>query len=177
VPGEELLEGGEGVGGDVEGGDLHVLEEVEEVLRVEDNLGESLEADTLAQHCPAVQGNLLMFIACTKGQQINIYRCKACPYADLGLNKRSKTKNHSLPSMVPVPTFERAMKRKVVRTLLAHLTLLSYQKSYLHYKDGNDINCPILKRDGWLLAKLIHSAPLATAALYNRVYHPSTIMK
>ncbi len=87
MPGEQLLEGGEGVGGDVEGGDLHVLEEVEEVLRVEDNLGQSLEADTLAQHCPTVQGNLLMLIACTKGQQINVYRCKAYPYTKLCVKK------------------------------------------------------------------------------------------
>jgi hypothetical protein len=72
VPGEELLEGGEGVGGDVEGGDLYVLEEVEEVLRVEDNLGQRLESDTLPQHCPTVQGNLLMLIACTKRQQIDL---------------------------------------------------------------------------------------------------------
>jgi hypothetical protein len=49
-----------------------------------------------------------MLIACTQGQQINIYRCKTCPYADLGLKKRNKTKNHSLPG---TPTFERSMTR------------------------------------------------------------------
>jgi len=64
VSGEQFLEGGEGVGGDIEGGHLHVLEEVEEVLGVEDNLGEGLEADALPQHCAAVQGNLLMFVTC-----------------------------------------------------------------------------------------------------------------
>ncbi len=104
VPGEELLEGGEGVGGDVEGGDLHVLEEVEEVLRVEDNLGQSLEADTLAQHCPTVQGNLLMLIACTKGQQIHIYST-----AELLLRKLSKEK------LSNINFWKRAVKFKVVR--------------------------------------------------------------
>ena len=49
------LAGGEGVGGDVEGGHLHVGEETVEILGVEDDLGERLVADALPQHDPTVQ--------------------------------------------------------------------------------------------------------------------------
>ncbi len=56
------LECGESVGRDVEGGDLHVLEEVVEVFRVEHDLGQGLEAGALAQHRPAVQRDLLMLV-------------------------------------------------------------------------------------------------------------------
>lgn len=51
---EQLLECGEGVRGDVERGHLHVAEEVEEVLRVQHDLGERLVPGALAQHRAAV---------------------------------------------------------------------------------------------------------------------------
>ena len=51
------LEGGEGIGGDVEGAHLHVGEEAGEVVRVEQHLGQRLVADTLPQHDATVQGH------------------------------------------------------------------------------------------------------------------------
>lgn len=49
------LEGGEGIGGDVKGGHLHVVEEIVEMIWLEDDLGERLVADALPQHDAAVQ--------------------------------------------------------------------------------------------------------------------------
>ena len=63
VLGQQLLEGGEGIGGDVEGRDLDVLEEVVEVVGVKQDLGQRLVADTLAEHGAAVQGDLLLLVA------------------------------------------------------------------------------------------------------------------
>lgn len=60
---EQLLERGEGVRGDVEGGHLHVAEEVEEVLRVQHDLSQRLVPRTLAQHGPAVERDLLVLVA------------------------------------------------------------------------------------------------------------------
>ena len=56
------LERGEGIGGDVEGGDLYVLEEVVEVVRVQENLGEGLVAGALAKHRSAVERDLLLLV-------------------------------------------------------------------------------------------------------------------
>ena len=56
------LESSEGIWGDVEGGDLDVLEEVVEVIGVEQDLGQGLVADALAEHVPAAQGNLLHLV-------------------------------------------------------------------------------------------------------------------
>ena len=61
------LEGGKGIGGDVEGGDLDVLEEVVEVVRVEEDLGQRLVARALPQHRPAVQRDLLLLVPANIG--------------------------------------------------------------------------------------------------------------
>ena len=60
---QQLLEGGEGIGGDVEGADLDVLEEVVEVVAVEDDLGQGLVPDALLQHSSTVESNLLVFVS------------------------------------------------------------------------------------------------------------------
>lgn len=51
------LERGEGVRGDVEGGELHVMEEAEEILGEEHRPGERLVTQTLSQHHAAVQSH------------------------------------------------------------------------------------------------------------------------
>lgn len=61
------LEGGEGVRGDVEGGHLHVVEEVMEVLGLEEDLGQHLVADALPQHDAAVQRHLWRLVAAGGG--------------------------------------------------------------------------------------------------------------
>lgn len=52
-----------GVGGNVERGHLYVAEEIEEFVRVQHDLGQRLVASALAQHCAAVQGDLLVFVS------------------------------------------------------------------------------------------------------------------
>lgn len=61
------LEGGEGVGGNVERGHLHVVEEVVEVFGLEDDLGQQLVADALPQHDAAVQRHLRRLVAAGGG--------------------------------------------------------------------------------------------------------------
>lgn len=61
------LEGGEGIRGDVKGGHLHVVEEIVEMLRMEDDLGERLVADALPQHDAAVQRHLGRLVPLNKG--------------------------------------------------------------------------------------------------------------
>lgn len=70
VPGQQLFERGEGIGGDVKGGHFDVAEKVKELVRVEHDLGQGLVAGALAQHRATVQRNLLVFVAAEReGQQ------------------------------------------------------------------------------------------------------------
>ena len=63
MPCQQLFERGKRVRRDVERRHLDILEKVVEMVRVEDNFGQGLEPDALAQHCAAVQRDFLMFIA------------------------------------------------------------------------------------------------------------------
>ena len=58
VPREELPQGSEGVGSDVEDLELHVLEEEEEVVRVEDQPRERLVTQAFPKHQAVVKRNL-----------------------------------------------------------------------------------------------------------------------
>lgn len=60
------LESSKGVGGNVERGDLDILEEVIKVLRVQQHLGQGLEAGAFPQHGATVQGNILLLISMKK---------------------------------------------------------------------------------------------------------------
>ena len=84
---QQLLERGESVRGDVEGADLHVLEEVVEVFGVENYLGEGLVADALPEHSAAVEGDLLVLVAAAErehdvGRGADVLHCRG-PGADL----------------------------------------------------------------------------------------------
>ena len=59
---QEILEGREGIGGNVECGDLHVREKSIKLFRLQDYLGQGLVSHTLSKHRPTVQRNLLIFI-------------------------------------------------------------------------------------------------------------------
>lgn len=56
------LKGGERIRGDVKRGHLHVAEEIFEVFGVEDDFGERLVPDALAQHNPTIQSHLRRLI-------------------------------------------------------------------------------------------------------------------
>ena len=60
---EDLLEGREGVGRDVERRHLDVIEQVVELVAVEHDLGERLVPGALAQHQTAVQRDLRLVVA------------------------------------------------------------------------------------------------------------------
>lgn len=51
---KSYLKGGECVRSNVEGGHLHVVEKIVEMLRMENYLGERLVADALPQHDPTI---------------------------------------------------------------------------------------------------------------------------
>lgn len=60
--GKRHLERGEGVGRDVEGGDLDVFEKVVKIFRVQQDLSQRFVPCALAQHRAAVQRDLLVLV-------------------------------------------------------------------------------------------------------------------
>lgn len=56
------LECGKGIRGDIEGGNLDILEKVIKVVRVEQDFREGLIANALAEHRATIESNLLLLI-------------------------------------------------------------------------------------------------------------------
>lgn len=61
--GQDLLEGSESVGGNIEGAHLDIVKEEVELRRVEDDLGEGLVAQALAQDETAVESHFRVLVA------------------------------------------------------------------------------------------------------------------
>ena len=61
--GENILEGRKGVGGDVKGVHLHIVEEVVEDVVVEDDLGERLMPQALTEDHAGSQSNIRVLVA------------------------------------------------------------------------------------------------------------------
>lgn len=91
------LEGGEGVGGDVEGRHLHVIEETVEMVRMKDDLGERLVADALPQHDATVQRYLGCLVP-THTHTHTVTLVSPCPGAT-GLRGVRGCASHPLSSM------------------------------------------------------------------------------